>query len=287
MRLGLGKQLARPRMNFLRGNAAFGVNVNQTNPQLCPGGVTPCVVFEGSGGNPELMPYEAYAYDLSYEKYFANNRGYVSAGVFYKDFKTYVLEVLTPLDFSQLPLPAGYTGPLPSSPIGPYRSPVNLDGGKLQGYELAVSLPFDMFWAPLQGFGIEANYAYTESEVRPFEGADPITFPGLSEHVSNTTLYYERHGFSARVSHRRRTDFIGEVQGFGGVDFFESFRGEGVTDMQVGYAFNDGALDGLSLLLQVNNLENEPFQGEFFGSAQPRKYFEYGRTYLLGLNYKF
>jgi iron complex outermembrane recepter protein len=288
VRLGVGKQLARPRMDYLRGNAAFGVNVNQTNPQLCPNGVAPCVVFEGAGGNPELMPYEAYSYDLSYEKYFANNRGYFSAGAFYKDFQTYVLEVLVPADFSELPLPADYSGPRPASPIGPYRTPVNLDGGMLQGYELAVSVPFEMLWAPLEGFGIQANYSYVESEVQPFEDADPITFPGLSKHISNTTVYYERHGFSARVSHRRRTKFIGEVQGFGGQLGFEEFKGEGVTDLQLGYAFQTPTLEGLSLLLQVNNLENEPFRGEFGNREdRPRKYFEYGRTYLLGLNYRF
>ncbi|MFC0676502.1 TonB-dependent receptor [Lysobacter korlensis] len=290
VRFGAGKQLARPRMDFLRANAGFSINPNQTNQETCQalGLTAPCVVFEGGGGNPELLPYEAYAYDLSYEKYFAENRGYFSAGVFYKDFSTYVLEVRTPFDFSQLPIPPGVTGPQPTSPIGPYTTPVNLDGGKLQGYELAVSLPFDMFWAPLEGFGIQANYSYVESEVVPFEGEDPITFPGLSKHISNATVYYERFGFSARVSHRRRSRFLGEVQGFGGDRAFEQFQGEGVTDLQLGYEFEEGPLANLSLLLQVNNLENEPFRGNFDNREdRPRKYFEYGRTYLLGLNYRF
>lgn len=290
LRFGAGKQIARPRMDFLRANAGFGINVNQTHPERCPPGVAaPCVVFEGSGGNPELLPWEAHAYDLSYEKYFMGNRGYVSAGVFYKDLQTWVLEDTIALDYSQLPLPATMPTVVPTSPIGSYTTPVNLEGGKLQGYELAVSLPFEMFWAPLEGFGLQANYSYVDSEVQPFGADGPTaTLPGLSKYISNATVFYERFGFSARVSRRQRSDFIGEVQGFGGDRTFKEFRGEAVTDLQLGYSFQDGPLQNLSLLLQVNNIENEPFRSTFDSrDDRPREFFEYGRTYLVGVNYRF
>jgi outer membrane receptor protein involved in Fe transport len=89
--------------------------------------------------------------------------------------------------------------------------------------------------------------------------------PGLSKEVSNITLYYEKYGFSARVSQRKRSDFRGEIQGFGGDrDPNRFIRGEEIIDFQLGYAFADGtALEGLSLLLQVNNATNEPYR-EFF-----------------------
>lgn len=288
VRFGAGKQLARPRMDHLRANAGFGVNINQTNPLNCPPvDPAPCVVFEGSGGNPELRPWEAHAYDLSYEKYFAGNRGYFSAGLFHKELKTYIIEDATTLDYSQLPLPT-LTGPTPLSPIGSYRAPVNREGGKVEGYEVAVSLPFDMLWAPLEGFGFTANYSYVDSEITPFgPGTAPVTLPGLSKHIANATLYYERYGFSARLTSRSRSRFVGEVQGFGGDRSFRPFKGERVSDLQLGYAFG-GALDGLSLLLQVNNLENTPFRAEFDDRTdRPREYFEYGRTYLFGVNYRF
>ncbi|MFZ5655944.1 MAG: TonB-dependent receptor [Pseudomonadota bacterium] len=289
VRFGAGRQLARPRMDYLRANAGFGINVNQTNPGSCPGQAAPCVVYEGSGGNPELRPWEANAYDLSYEKYFLGNRGYVSAGVFYKDLRTWVLQDTIALDYAQLPIPANLPTLRPPTTIGSYTAPVNLEGGTLQGYELAVSLPFDMLWAPLEGFGFQANYSYVESEVKPFGEDGPTTMlPGLSKYISNATIYYERFGFSARLSSRHRSDFIGEVQGFGGDRYFEDFKGERVSDLQLGYTFQQGPLENLSVLLQVNNLENEPFRGEFDGRAdRPRKYFEYGRTYLLGVNYRF
>ncbi len=270
VRVGAGRQLARPRMDYLRGNVGYGVNVNQTNPASCPGGTAPCVVFEGSGGNPELRPWKANAYDLAYEKYFMGNRGYVSAGAFYKDLRTWVVQDNVQLDYSQLPIPA-ISGPVPPSTIGSYTSPVNREGGKLQGYELAVSLPFDMFWAPLEGFGMQATYSYVESAVKPFGDSGPTTtLPGLSKYISGATVYYERFGYSARLSSRTRSDFLGEVEGFGGDRSFEQFKGERVSDLQLGYTFQDGPMKDLSFLLQVNNLENEPFRGEYDGRADRR-----------------
>ena len=38
--------------------------------------------------------------------------------------------------------------------------------------------------------------------------------PGLSTKVINSTLYYEKYGFSARVSNRYRDEFVGEVPNF-------------------------------------------------------------------------
>ena len=73
------------------------------------------------------------------------------------------------------------------------------------------------------------------------------------------SLYFERWGFSARVSQRSRSAFRGEVEGFGGDrDRSKFFAGGKVTDFQMGYACQSGALQGLSLLRQMYNLENEP-----------------------------
>ena len=63
-------------------------------------------------------------------------------------------------------------------------------------------------------------------------------------------------------------------------------------DMQFGYEFPDtSALNGLSVLLQVNNLTNEPFRTEVSESTGtgllfPEEYTEYGRQYMLGFRYK-
>lgn len=282
VRVGASRQMARPRMDDLRANAGFGINRTPAN------GGGP--VWSGGGGNPELEPTVANAFDVSYEKYFGGNRGYVGAAYFYKDLRTYIYNQVTPFDFSALPVPPNVLPTdIPASPIGEFTQPVNGTGGKVKGWELTASIPFDLLWAPLEGFGIQANYSDTSSSIKP-QGPDgpdePI--PGLSKYVTNATLYYERFGFSARVAQRRRSEFIGEVQGFGGDRTKIAFNAETVTDVQLGYQIQNGPLQNLSFLLQVNNLENEPFTSSFDGRTdRPRQFFEYGRTYLFGVNWRY
>ena len=59
--------------------------------------------------------------------------------------------------------------------------------------------------------------------------------------------------------------------------------------MQLGYAFSESsALSGLSLLLQINNITNEPYREYYPTSGNlPQMYNEYGRQVLLGASYKF
>ena len=274
LRFGAARQMARPRMDDLRANAAYGFDSQRG-------------ILSGSGGNPELDPWLADAFDLSYEKYFGG-RGYVSAAYFHKDLKTYIYSQTTAFDFRQLPL-----GPLPPGLPdgwweGEYTQPVNGEGGTLEGYELALSVPLELLWAPLEGFGIVGSYSETDSEIEPLGPGSNEPLPGLSRYVSNVTAYYERHGFSARVAHRKRSRFLGEVQGAGGDRTKVYFDGEAVTDVQLGYTFQSGPLENLSLLLQVSNLENEPYRTIHDGlSERPHQYFEFGRTYLAGISYRF
>ena len=69
---------------------------------------------------------------------------------------------------------------------------------------------------------------------------------------------------------------------------------ETTMDLQLSYDFADtSALSGMSVLLQVNNLNNEPYRTETTagGIAEqiwlPLEYKEYGRQYLLGVRYAF
>lgn len=276
LRFGASRQMARPRMDDLRANAGFGIDRTRD-------------IWTGGGGNSELKPWIANAYDLSWELYFGESKAYVSAAYFFKDLKTYIYNQVTEFDFSQLPIPPNVLpADIPPSSIGEYTQPVNGDGGTIKGYELAVSLPLDVLWEPLEGFGLQANYSDTSSSISPNGPGSSEPLPGLSKYVSNITAYYERFGFSARVAQRHRSQFVGEVQGFGGDRTKIAFNGETVTDVQLGYTLQSGPMKDVSFLLQVNNLENEPFSSSYDGrSDRPRQYFEYGRTYLLGVNYRF
>jgi iron complex outermembrane receptor protein len=276
LRFGLARQITRPRMDDLRATQSYSIDQQRG-------------IWTGDGGNPELKPWKADAVDLSYEYYFGN-KGYVSIAGYYKDLKTYIYKQKLNVNFAQrfgtLVVPPNQTKP--SSDIGEFETQANGQGGSLQGVELAVSLPLQMVANVLDGFGVQMSYAYVDSKISPFGPGDSRPLPGLSPNSYNLTAYYEKHGFSARVSTRIRDGFVGEVTGFGADRAFEYVKKEKVTDLQLGYEFQSGMAKGLSVLFQVNNVGNEPYV-EYYNNdlTQTKQYTKYGKTYLLGVNYKF
>ncbi|TDK26251.1 TonB-dependent receptor [Luteimonas aestuarii] len=284
LRVALAEQVARPRVDELRASLEFGVNTATGEPG-------------GGGGNPELDPWRAYAFDISYEKYFGA-RAYLAAAYYYKDLRTYIYtEARDGYDFSDL-LVDYVPGPgePPTQSIGRFTAPYNGEGGSMQGIELTASIPFDLFSDAMRGFGIIASASFNDSDItippppnaQSSVGSESIMLPGLSERVYNLTAYYERNGFEARVSQRRRSDFIGEIGNFDGDRSLRYVVGENITDAQVSYAFGDHTgLGGLSVLFQVSNLTNEAYQTYAGTRDRPLEYIEWGRTYLLGVNYRF
>jgi iron complex outermembrane receptor protein len=179
--------------------------------------------------------------------------------------------------------------PRPPSTIGVWSAPFNGEGGTIKGFEFAFSLPLDVLWAPLDGFGLQGSYSDTESEISAFGPGNSRPLPGLSKYVSNITAYYEKNGFSTRVSRRTRSDYVAFVRQFDLTLGDRYIGAEQIVDFQTGYEFREGTFKGLSLLLQINNVTNEPYR-EFDIGANYRAealYGEYGRTYLLGAVYKF
>jgi len=276
IRLGLGRQQARPRVDQMRANNNTSLEFTGVNRGL----------WSRNGGNPELQPWTANSLDVAWEKYFGS-RGYVGLAYFYKDLKTYIFDQTGTFDARGLAAPTGYTGPTPN-PVGVFSRPANGDGGAIKGFEFSLSIPFDLFSDALEGFGFLGNFSDTSSSIKRLgpDGPDePIA--GLSKQVTNLTFYYENHGFSARFSQRKRSDFLGEIQGFGADRALVNIDGETVLDSQIGYSFGPGTLEGMSVLLQVNNLTNEPYRQFFSETGLTQRSEAYGRQYLLGVTYKF
>ena len=273
VRMGLAKQLARPRVDQLGAGQTFNVNLTTFAPS-------------GSGGNAKLDPWRANAFDLSYEKYFAK-KGYVAAAVFYKKLTSYIYQLTqTDHDFGSLT-----TGTTATTKIGNFTSPFNGQGGSLNGLELTASVPLNLLTAGLDGFGVIASTSITNSSITIQDPSSNIgsnlPLPGMSKNVSNLTVYYEKDGFSSRISQRQRSDFVGEITGFGAARTLRYVKGERVVDLQFGYNFGQDTLKGLSLVLQVNNLTNTPYETYSDTSDKQAEYAKYGRTVLMGANYKF
>jgi TonB-dependent receptor len=287
VRVGIARELARARMDQLKASSEFGFDSSTGMPG-------------GSGGNPRLDPWRANAFDISYEKYFDDRNAYVSLATFYKDLKSYIFNQRNGnFDFSAFvpSLPPNFfaAGVTPVT-TGSFSQPVNGQGGSLKGVEFAMSLTGELFSERLAGFGTIFSIAKTRSSIRIEDppGSDfiagnnlgSIPLPGLSETVWSATLYYERAGFSTRVATRARSEYIGEVTNFANDRAFKFVKGDRITDAQVGYEFARGRFAGMSLLFQINNLTNEPYIAYAVTETRLQDYQEYGRQYLLGINYR-
>lgn len=272
VRVALAKQIARPRVDQLRAALDFGVSDTTFKPGA-------------SGGNAQLDPWRAKAFDLSYEKYFGK-KAYLAGAFFFKKLDTYIFTQTQTYDFS-----AFVPGTKANTVFGDYKAPYNGNGGTMRGIELSGSLPLSMLTPMLDGFGIVASGTYTDSNIAIQEPdgsiGQNIPLPGLSKRVTNLTVYYEKNGFETRLSQRKRSDFVGEIGNFAAERSLRYVVGESILDLQLGYTFQNGPLKDVGIVLQANNLRNAAYETYNGSKNQQLEYQKYGRTVLLGLNYKF
>ncbi|MCA0910825.1 TonB-dependent receptor [Qipengyuania gaetbuli] len=290
LRLGAARTLARPRMDQL--NASYNASIANQPPSSGFNSI-----FSGGGGNPQLRPYVADGIDASFEWYFGGE-GYLALATYYKwlddfvnpnapvlrDF-SYLVPTLTPAQ--QLAFAA--TGNQTQGLVG---GPDNGAEGYIFGVEGSIALPLGDMTGFLPGFGVQSSASYTDSKLDvTLSNGDTfnVDTPGLSKWVVNSTVYYENSGFEARVSHRYRTGFLAEFIGISASRSFRQTYAESIFDAQIGYRFQEGtSLDGLAFTLQALNLTNEPFINYTDGNREfVVDYEEYGRTYLVGVSYKF
>ena len=293
IRFAVARELARARLDQLTPSINYNYSAalaTSTSLATSP--------FGGGGGNIRLKPYISDAVDMSVEHYFGRD-GYISVAGYYKYLETYIYNSSQLFDFTGYPVPAGQAQPLLRQ--GFVTTPQNGAGGNLYGVEVTVVTPIatllgfgDRFGmnlnAPwLDGFGISGSTSWTESTVRPGGPLNPAgPLPGQSKWVGNGTFYYEKYGFSARASVRYRSKFLGEISGFGDARTFNEAAEETIVDAQVGYTFATGRLKGLGILLQGNNLTDEPFIT--YENGDTRRVLSdqtYGRRILFGVSYKY
>ena len=316
LRLSAGETMQRPRTDDMisSGTASLG------GPGSCAGmpntATTPVnaksVCWSQSSGNPELRPWRATGLDISLEKYFGGAT-YIALAGFYKHLNTFITTSVEQLNssvfapYNALAVQNGYN-------VYPYfysTQPVNASGGKVWGMEISGAVDFGRITRALSGFGATASYAYTRSKA-PAEviGADGSTstvavngisteLPGLSRNVVEVTAYYDKKGVQARVNYHYRSRYIGEVAALFGTIGNTYILSDAQMDAQIGYTFQPGSrLVGLNVTAQVQNLLDTPYRDAqnsgglpsgFLANGQPlpQVYERYGRTYMLGVGYKF
>jgi iron complex outermembrane receptor protein len=270
LRFGLAQELQRPRFD----------DMNASNEATLSSATR---LWSSTAGNPNLRPTLANAVDFSFEKYFGK-KGYIAVAPYYKYLKTYIYQEAENFNFAGVPT----GGVTPLSNIGTATEYVNGNGGSEKGIELTVSLPFDLITPKLEGFGVEANASRGSSSIQTnINGTtSESALPGFSSSVANMVWYYENNGFSVRYRESYRSAYLGEVQGFGANLAYSDFLGVHTGSLQVSYEFKDGPMKGLTGLFQVLNINN-PTITQLLGANQGMAQTDvYGRTFLLGLNYK-
>jgi TonB-dependent receptor len=179
----------------LRGNYSQGIarpnigdlvptTIVDPNAQPSPGVVTQ--------GNPNLKPTKANNYDILIEHFF-QPLGILQAGYFYK-------QLSDPIYATASTIPAG-------QPNAGLRLLQSINGPKahIQGIEVSWEQRFSFLPGLLSGFGVSANYSYTQSGV-----TFPTTFDGgridnapLARQAPNTWnagFTYDKARFSMRFS---------------------------------------------------------------------------------------
>ncbi len=285
LRMSFSRQMSRARFFDLRNSIAFGLT------DIGGGVYQP----RGGGGNPMLRPYLAKQFDFGFEHYFGST-GLFQAGVFYKWLESFVGGgTIHDFDYrgSGLTYPTLPTDAPPGSTTldtGWLNAPINGKGGDVYGLEVQFTKTFPSLPAPFDGLGVILNYAYTESSLQ-VESPDSgrifkLPLIGLSKHVFNPTVFYEKGGFAGRVGVRYRSGYVASHFGFG-----EKVTGnapETVVDAQLSYAFpKSSALDGLTLYLQGNNLTDASTRAYWGQHAQTNLLQQFGRVFYAGATIKF
>ncbi len=305
LRVSAARTLARPRMDQM--NPSLTVTGNVTHLQSTDPSQA---FFSASGGNAKLKPTMADNYNVSYEHYFSGGSsyqcnaadrknselcsgggGYFSVSGYFISLHDYIdPNAAFPYDFGSF-LPFGLT-PAQLSQLGTtqgYVSGPNNDGhGYVKGAQVTLNLPFNLLTPVLDGFGTILSGTRTKSSLVYGGNPTPITVPGLSKWVASGTFYYQHNGFEARVSDNYRSSFLGEVSGISASRIEQTLKGGSTYDAQVSYTFDHGSFKGLTLIATGSNLSNKIFTT--YQNNDPRQvqtWERYGRTYSLGVSYKF
>ncbi|WP_242140149.1 TonB-dependent receptor [Sphingomonas sp. TREG-RG-20F-R18-01] len=291
VKIGASQTMVRPRLDQER--VTQDVAINTSNIQL--GNINPGLnpVFSSTGGNVALKPYQSTNIDLSFEQYFRGG-GYVALSGYYKHLTDFVDPNNAYFyDFTSL-LPA--LTPAQQAIVinnkltnGVVSAPANTGRGSVIGLEGTISVPFKMITTALDGFGVFVSGNYTDSAIKfASNPTQAITLPGLSKWTGSGTVYFEKHGFQARVNYRYRSSFLAEVAGLSATPTYRTAQSEGILDAQIGYEFQSGFLKNFAILAQAKNLTDRPFVT--YQNNDPRQvidYQRYGRDYYLGITYKF
>ncbi len=233
-----------------------------------------------SSGNPGLEPVRSNNFDISLEWY--GDAGLsASAAVFHKDITNFIANENV---FETILINNVIDG-IPGSPtngdnLAPRNvdflisRPSNGDAAEITGLELAAQKIFE------NGFGLSANVTLTDSSLDSALGLNTDLID-VSDTSYNASIFYENHGWQARVSLNQRGEYLATTAGEGGFpEFVDDFT---QVDASVSYSFNDN----VTVFVEGINLTDEEFFRFSITPDQLETFEQNGARYLFGVRVNF
>lgn len=236
-------------------------------------------------GNPALEPMKASQADISLEYYYGDSNLF-AVTFFMKDTSNFIVgttedNVAIGVINNDLETPAD------SWIVNNF---VNAGGGTIDGIEFQLNHAFG------NGFGVNANYTYSDAEAPKEVYTDQLSvFSESSKHTGNLVGYWENETFSARAAYNYRSEYmIREYGAYYGNRMHDDY---GSLDLSFGW----NATDNIAVRLEIVNLtaEDDIQYGAASGTDSnvqvkpslkdgfPVWSFEGETTYKLGVNFTF
>jgi iron complex outermembrane receptor protein len=279
-RLAVSRDLSRPNLTDLAASTSVTVSGTQ---------------FNVKSGNPNVQPFLANAYDLSFEWYPATGT-MVAVAPFYKQVLRFTSTQTVNTVFNGNPFgvpnslaiaACGSTPGCSPNATWAFSVPVNSPGGDVKGIEFNYEQPFRFLPSFLSNTGMQLNYTYVESRVKYLTG--PNTFvtnelTGLSKNTAGAVLYYEDKSWSARVSGAYRSRYLTQVPGAEVGTSADGFNGTFNLDASIQYNINSH----FRVSLEGANLTDQ-YESEFNDTSKNLVYYYHhtGREILLGARYQY
>ena len=215
-----------------------------------------------------------------YKRQYLGDGGLLAVSYFWKEIEGVVRQALT----GTVPNVTKYNanGSIDGVYTFDVYQPINEPGSyEVSGVELVAVVPFGQFYAPLEGFGINANYTVLDSSLTSTTKLG-ISMPpvGLADNTYNFTLYYDNSKFQARASYNFKDKYVEGI----GYEMYPIWRdGYGQIDLSASY----NVTDSLQINLEGINVTDEATKGYTMDPSFPTMYELSGRRINLGLRMEF
>ncbi len=219
-------------------------------------------------GNPNLKPTLFTNFDIAVDFTLGENTT-ASVEAFYRDITDAIVRRVTDItggDFDGFERNRDENGP----------------GAKLQGFEFTWDQKFAFLPGILDGFGINANYVFTDSATEYFERpGETLPLTDQARHELTLTLTYKRGPTYAQIEYGFEGAELSNVSDKPEEDRYNQSSSH--IDVSFSYELNKS----IRLFADIENISNAPRTRRFEGSeARPLRYRFSPRRGKMGIKFK-